>query len=219
MKFFGIGTKFMASILALSLFSGCAVNAPIPIPLVTSFDSEGERKESVLLVIDDEFRRYEFVESQVLANFIYPLGEKLPVMIENSLTQSFSHVVVASNSEAKSEYDLIIQPRIKSFEVKIPATIMSRTKTNIEIEYFVLNVNGGKEYTLLGVGDYEITTEEDKVLYKELSESSSSFYYHDVSSGNGVNIPNFAYLAARDAGVAIYHCLNDLDSKLLESLE
>ncbi|GGI93520.1 hypothetical protein [Shewanella gelidii] len=198
---------------------GCKTTAPVPMPKTSFKPAENLSNEKVLVVFEDNFAKHLHNESQLMMIFQYDLGQYLSYAIKDSLDSSYATVDIGSTTADKSNYDIVITPRLVRFEAPVPIQVYLRTKSEIEIEYTVNTKAPLKPFIIQGFGDYEIDSDEEEKIYDSLSVSGPDIYYYDVSTGIGMNIPNYAYVAGRDSAIAVRQSLVSLLSQLKKKLK
>lgn len=178
--------------------AGCATPR-VPIPVV-SYEAKTEKLDmTVGLVFDDVFLQQTYKTSQLLSTWVYPLGDVLPLMIAKSLKDQFVVADIVPESEA-SNYKIVIRPKLDDFYAQAPATTFSRTNTGIKITYDVAHQSSN--FSVSGQGTNEVITEADNALFQSLSRQF-----------------DYKYQAAGDAGIAILHCLEELNDQLVGVLK
>lgn len=199
------------------LLSLSACTKRVPMVVVTPPPLEPRQPQRVLLVIDEKLRASTFKSSQLATSWVYPLGEILPAVIERTFTESFQHVTTARNGAAVSEFDLVVHPELTSFDVDVPSTVFSQTRTAIGITYRILDVRSGREHTISAEKTHEVLTDRDKELYRRLTNSAWSGVPSPFIVGNAVGFipkPKYEELAARDATLAVINCVDELNYKI-----
>ncbi|MBD2860340.1 hypothetical protein IB286_15200 [Spongiibacter sp. KMU-158] len=190
--------KIFFSIIIAFFTVGCATPR-IPIPVVSYEANIVKSNLTVAIVVDDLFLQQAYKTSQLFTTWIYPLGDVLPLMIEKSLRNRFAVADIVPDYEA-SDYKVIIRPALDKFYAQVPATTFSSTNTDIKITYGV--TYSGSEFSVTGRGTNEEITEDDKALFASYKRKL-----------------DYKFQAAGDAGIAILHCLEDLNVQLAKELK
>ena len=213
-----IFSKFIIVVLSILLVA-CKSTAPVPIPKTPFEPATNLSQKKVLVVFDDSFTKQLHNESQLMMIFQYDIGQYLSHAIKDSLSSEYEIVDSSSAIVDKTNYDIVITPRLVKFEAPVPIQVYLRTKSKIEIEYNVAPKPPLKPFNIKGFGDYELDSDKEEKVYDSLSVSGPDIYYYDVSTGIGINIPNYAYVAGRDSAIAVRQSLISLLSQLKERLK
>lgn len=211
-------SKLIFVVLSILLVA-CKSTAPVPIPKTPFEAATNLSQKKVLVVFDDSFTKQLHDESQLMMIFQYDIGQYLSHAIKDSLSSEYEIVDSSSAIVDKTNYDIVITPRLVKFEAPVPIQVYLRTKSKIEIEYNVATKGPLKPFNIKGFGDYELDSDKEEKVYDSLSVSGPDIYYYDVSTGIGMNIPNYAYVAGRDSAIAVRQSLISLLSQLKERLK
>lgn len=207
-------------IVVLSIFLvACKTTAPVPMPKTPFESAVNLSQKKVLVVLDESFAKHLHDESQLMMIFQYDIGQYLSHAIKDSLSSEYETVDFSSTMVDESRYDIVITPRLVKFEAPVPIQVYLRTKSKIEIEYSVTPKAPLKPFNITGFGDYELDSDKEEKVYDSLSVSGPDIYYYDVSTGIGMNIPNYAYVAGRDSAIAVRQSLISLLSQLKDKLK
>jgi hypothetical protein len=209
------GRLAIVTFVAMAL-QACSTVTAIPMRVVSPEPAGPQIPKKVLLVVDDALRGTTHSSSQLAVTWTYPLGEVLPGIIEKTMSESFTQVTLASDaSSAGAAFDLVVTPHLSRFEVVVPATVLSASKTTVGINYRVRQGTGGSEFTLSAVGTQALARDHDKVLLERIAkEIPEMFVFTSLSGGRFITVPDYNYQAARDATVAVLHCIDDLNRQL-----
>jgi hypothetical protein len=208
-----VGT-LAALAVVLSSAAGCATRVPIGVVVPPAL--QPRQPELVLLVVDDELRAASFRTRRGTKAWVYPLGETLPAIVERTLSESFQLVTVARDESAVAGFDLVVRPRLARFEAAIPSSPFAPTPTTLEIAYRVRDLRSGKTHQLSVVGTQEVVTERDDELHRRLPAAGWRRARAD-SRDTSVAVtmaPEHEQVAARDATMAILHCIDELNQQL-----
>ena len=211
-------SKLIIVVLSILLVA-CKTTAPVPIPKTPFEAATNLSQKKVLVVFDDSFAKQLHDESQLMMIFQYDIGQYLSHAIKDSLSSEYEIVDSSSAIVEANNYDIVITPRLVKFEAPVPIQVYLRTKSKIEIEYNVIPKAPLKPFNIKGFGDYELDSDKEEKVYDSLSVSGPDIYYYDVSTGIGINIPNYAYVAGRDSAIAVRQSLISLLSQLKERLK
>ncbi len=198
---------------ALLLIASAGCSLVVPIPVVGPPVSEQRMPYRVLVVVDDELKESTYSTSQMGTSWRFPLGEVLPGYITRALRGVFQQVDLASAAGSSAPYDIAIVPRLRRFEVVVPATIFSQTQITAELHYAVDDVRAGKRYNLSAIGTEAIKTDRDRELYEQLTIEAPQIMT-GVGSYWVAGAERYEYLAARDTSLALLHCVDELNAKL-----
>ena len=198
------------------LLSGC-VTSPIMINKMEIREQEKKLDRDVLVSFDENFLSYKHIEKQLGTTFEYDLGFYLKNAIHDSLSSIFRVVAQSSTDEISDKFDLVIKPNLESFTAPVPALVLMSTKTQITIQYEVIPSSPLKPFTITATGTYELMGEEDRKIYDSLT--SGSIYTYNASTNFGMAVPDYSYEAGKDAYMAIYHSLTDLNNQLIAHLQ
>lgn len=205
------------SILLLSiLVSGC-ITSPVVINKMKIDDRESKLSASVLLLTDKQFLSYMHQEKQLGTTFEYDLGFYLKNAVSDSLNTIFTHVTQSESLGSQNNYDLVIQPTLVNFTAPVPALVLMNTQTQVTIKYKVISKTPLRSYELLSTGTYELLNQEDEAIYNSLT--SRDIYTYNAAANFGMHVPDYSYEAGKDAYMAIYHALIDLNQQLLSKIE
>jgi len=205
------------SLLIIFLFvSGC-VTSPVVINKMKIDDSEIKLQPSVLLLLDQQLLSYKHKEKQLGTTFEYDLGFYLKNAIHDSLKAVFSNIAQSESLASQDQFDLVIKPSLISFTAPVPALVLMHTKSQVVIKYDVIPKAPLEPYSFTATGSYELLNEEDEKIYASLT--SQDIYVYDAVSHFGMHVPDYSYEAGKDAYMAIYHALKDLNTQLLLKLQ
>lgn len=209
----------LITVLALSFVSFACATVEIPIPIVTSPHAEVKSPQYVGVYFSESFRTASYESAQAGTTWIYPLGKVLPQVILKSLQENFDRVTTIESMDFPIEdLNYLIEPSLESFRVDVPLTIFSQTKTEVAIGFSVHDQKHDRVVRLDGTGSHLALTEDDKQMYEYLSHQAPwVFAYSPPLLGQGpifAAAPKYEYLAARDAALAIIHCVDELNEKL-----
>lgn len=202
-----------------TLLVACKTTAPVPIPKTPFEAATNLSQKKVLVVFDDSFTKQLHDEPQLMMIFQYDIGQYLSYAIKDSLSSEYEIVDSSSVIVDENNYDIVITPRLIKFEAPVPIQVYLRTKSKIEIEYNVIPKFPLKPFSIKGFGDYELDSDKEEKVYDSLTVSGPDIYYYDVSTGIGINIPNYAYVAGRDSAIAVRQSLISLLTQLKERLK
>ena len=202
-------------LLVALITSGC-VTSPIVIDKMKIEKSKHRLPQRVLLVTDREFLSFKHNEKQLGATFEYDLGFYLKNAIHDSLNSVFEAVAQTDTSSMNDKFDLVIKPTVLSFSAPVPALVVMRTQTEVTIRYEVIPQAPLKSYFITSTGTYELLDDQDKKVYNSLT--GRDIYTYNAATNFGMAIPNYSYEAGKDAYIAIYHALRDLNSQLIAKL-
>jgi hypothetical protein len=210
--------RFIFTLMILLVVSGC-ITRPIVLNKMQMQNNEVKHPQKVLLILDKQLLSQKHQEKQLGATFVYDLGFYLKNAVHDSLTAVFENIAQSESEslELQGHFDLVIKPVLVSFSAPVPALVLMHTKTQVEIKYEITPKAPFKPYLLSAVGTYELLNEEDEKMYKSLT--SKTIYTYNPSLYMGMHVPDYSYEAGKDAYMAIYHALNDLNSQLLKRLE
>ena len=197
----------------------CKTTAPVPMPKTPFEPAINLNQKKVLVILDENFDKHLHNESQLMMIFQYDIGQYLSHAIKDSISSEYETVDFSSTSVNDGDYDIVITPRLISFEAPVPIQVYLRTKSKIEIEYSVTPKAPLKAFSIKGFGDYELDSDKEEKVYDSLSVSGPDIYYYDVTTGIGMNIPNYAYVAGRDSAIAVRQSLISLLSQLKDRLK
>ncbi len=200
---------------ATLIASGC-VTSPIVMNKMQIQEAEQKLTQSVLLVIDSDFSSIKHQEKQLGTTFEYELGFYLKNAIYDSLNSLFEVVAQSESAEIYDKFDLIIKPKVVSFSAPVPALVLMNTKTEITLQFEVSSNSPLKPFTIDSTGTYELRNEEDEEIYRNLK--SGFIYTYNVSTNFGMAVPDYSYEAGKDAYMAVYHALTDLNLQLKNRL-
>ncbi len=197
----------------------CKTTAPVPMPKTPFEPATNMSQKKVLVIFDESFTKHLHNESQLMMIFQYDIGQYLSHAIKDSLSSKYETVDFSLTSENEGNYDIVITPRLIKFEAPVPIQVYLRTKSKIEIEYSVTPKAPLKPFNIKGFGDYELDSDKEEKVYDSLSVSGPDIYYYDVSTGIGMNIPNYSYVAGRDSAIAVRQSLISLLTQLKDRLK
>lgn len=195
--------------------SGC-VTSPIVMNKMQIQEVEQKRTESVILVVNSDFSSIKHQEKQLGTTFEYDLGFYLKNAIYDSLNSVFDVVAQSESTEINDKFDLVIKPKLVSFSAPVPALVVMNTETEVVIQYEVIPNSPLKPFTISSTGTYELKDEKDEEIYRSLK--SGSIYTYNASTNFGMAVPDYSYEAGKDAYIAVYHALTDLNMQLMERL-
>lgn len=203
----------LITVLGLSFLSFACATIEIPLPVVTPPHAETKSPQHVGVYFSESFRSESYKSSQVGTTWIYPLGKVLPEVILKSLQENFDRVTTIESMDAPVEdLDYRIEPSLESFRVDVPLTIFSQTKTEVAIGFSVHDQKNDRVVRLDSTCSHLALTEEDEQMYEYLSHQAPQIFAH---TPQGVfSASKYEYLAARDAALAILHCVDELNEKL-----
>ena len=202
-------------VLTASIMGGC-VTSPVVINKMSLDEQKYKLSQRLLLVTDERFLALKHSEKQLGVTFEYDLGFYLKNAIHDSLKSTF-WVVAQSDSAAMSDkFDLVIKPSVVSFSAPVPALVVMRTKTQVTIQYEVIQPSPLESYLITATGTHELLDDQDRKIYNSLS--GKNIYAYSPAANFGMAIPDYSYEAGKDAYMAIYHALNDLNSQLIAKL-
>jgi len=204
---------FIYTVVALSLLvSGC-ITSPVMINKMEVPDEAKKIEKHAIIVFDKNFLQQKHSEKQLGTTFEYDLGYYLKDAVDTSLSSVFQSVVQTKSGEMPETYDVVIKPKLASFYAPVPALVLMNTKTQATIEYEVIPHSPMLPFTLRSTGTFKVKNEQDQLIYNSLK--SSSIYTYDAATNFGMAIPDYSYEAGKDAYMAIYHALVDLNSQLI----
>ncbi|MEO9507919.1 MAG: hypothetical protein ABJG28_01950 [Nonlabens ulvanivorans] len=206
---------FLFILVALFLISGC-VTSPIVMNKIKMKDQDIKLDTSVLLFTDNQLLTAKHQEKQLGTTFEYDIGFYLKNATHDSLKTIFTNIALSESLVSQDKFDLVIKPILVSFTAPVPALVLMSTKTEVTINYEVIPQTPLKPYTLTATGTYELLDEEDEKIYSSLT--SKDIYTYNAVSNFGMHVPDYSYEAGKDAYMAIYHALKDLNSQLLIKL-
>ena len=194
------------------LISGC-VTSPVMINKMEVPDEAYKIEKHALVVFEHNFLQHKHQEKQLGTTFEYNLGFYLKDAVNTSLSSVFQNVAQSESEQMPETFDVVIKPKLASFYAPVPALVLMNTKTQVTIEYEVTPFSPMQPFTLRSTGTYEVKNEQDQLIYNSLK--SSSIYTYDAATNFGMAIPDYSYEAGKDAYMAIYHALLDLNSQLI----
>lgn len=189
------------------------MTSPIVIDKLKFEKSKRKLPQHVLLVTDKALLSFKHTEKQLGTTFEYELGFYLKNAIYDSLNSVFETVMQTETSTVNNKFDLVIKPTVMSFSAPVPALVVIRTKTEVTIRYEVIPSAPLEPYFVTSTGTYELADDEDKRIYSSLT--GRDIYTYNASTNFGMAIPSYSYEAGKDAYMAIYHALKDLNSQLI----
>ncbi len=210
-------TRHFLFILVTLFFISACVTSPIVINKMKIEDVNIKLEPSVLLYTDNQFVTQKHQEKQLGTTFVYDLGFYLKNATHDSLKAVFTNIVQSESLTSQDKFDLVIKPTLVSFSAPVPALVLMHTKSQVVIEYKITPKAPLKPYSLTATGTYELLNAEDEKIYSNLT--SKDIYTYNAASNFGMNVPDYSYEAGKDAYMAIYHALKDLNSQLLIMLK
>ena len=202
--------------LAVLIISGC-ITSPVMMNKMEIKARTNKLDQTVLLAVDEAFLSQKHQEKQLGTTFEYDLGFYLKNAIHDSLKSVFKVVAQSDSTAVNDKFDLVVKPTLVSFSAPVPALVLMSTKTEVTIQYEVVPKSPLKPFALTATGTYELLNDEDKLIYSNLT--SGSIYTYDAATNFGMAVPDYSYEAGKDAYMAIYHTLTDLNAQLVAKLK
>jgi hypothetical protein len=206
---------FLFILVTLFFITGC-VTSPVVMNKMKMEDHDIKLHPSVLLFTDKQFITQKHQEKQLGTTFEYDLGFYLKNATHDSLKAVFTNIVQSESLASQDKFDLVIKPTLVSFTAPVPAFVLMNTKSQVVIKYEVIPKAPLKPYSLTATGSYALLNEEDEKIYDSLT--SKDIYTYNTASNFGMHVPDYSYEAGKDAYMAMYHALKDLNSQLMLKL-